>query len=59
LPPPSTTGAWRRLRRQNDRSLGVVEWPTVVVVDREGRVVGPVKKGKVAETLERLIEQTP
>lgn len=34
---------------------GVAEWPTLVVIDSQGRVVGPVSPDKLAATLTRLL----
>lgn len=37
-------------------SYGIVGWPTLIVIDQEGNVVGAVKKEKLAETITRLLE---
>jgi beta-lactamase regulating signal transducer with metallopeptidase domain/thiol-disulfide isomerase/thioredoxin len=38
------------------RRYGIAEWPTLIVVDPDGRVVGPVPHGKLAETIGRLLD---
>jgi len=35
---------------------GVAEWPTLIVVDQQGKVVGPVTKKTLAETIARLLD---
>lgn len=40
---------------QTSRSYSVTEWPTLVVVDQQGKVVGPVPKNKLTETIARLL----
>ena len=36
---------------------GIAEWPTLIVIDQKGRIVGPVHKNKLAETISRLLEE--
>ena len=36
---------------------GVAEWPTLIVVDQQGKVVGPVNKKMLAETITQLLEK--
>jgi thiol-disulfide isomerase/thioredoxin len=40
---------------QTSRLYSVAEWPTLIVVDQQGKVVGPVQKNKLAETIGRLL----
>ncbi len=35
---------------------GVAEWPTVVVIDQEGKIVGPVEKEDLADTIAALLK---
>jgi beta-lactamase regulating signal transducer with metallopeptidase domain/thiol-disulfide isomerase/thioredoxin len=41
---------------QTSRLYSVAEWPTLIVVDQQGNVVGPVHKKKLAETIGRLLD---
>ncbi|MCY2962544.1 MAG: redoxin family protein [Planctomycetota bacterium] len=41
---------------QTSERFGVVEWPTLIVVDRKGVVVGPVSRKNLAGTISRLLE---
>jgi len=34
---------------------GIAEWPTLIVIDQQGRIVGPVHKEKLAPTIGRLL----
>jgi beta-lactamase regulating signal transducer with metallopeptidase domain/thiol-disulfide isomerase/thioredoxin len=43
---------------KTSQRFGVAEWPTLIVVDRKGRVVGPVGKNKLAETISRSLEES-
>ena len=36
---------------------GVAEWPTLIVVDQQGKVAGSVLKKNLAETINRLLDQ--
>ena len=36
---------------------GVAEWPTLIVVDQQGKVVGPVNKKKLADTISQLLDK--
>ncbi|HWB07863.1 MAG TPA: TIGR03067 domain-containing protein [Pirellulales bacterium] len=40
---------------QTSRRYGVAEWPTLIVVDQQGQVVGPISKKKLADTISRLL----
>lgn len=40
---------------QTSRRYGVAEWPTLIVVDQQGQVVGPISKKRLAETISRLL----
>ncbi len=42
---------------QTSERYGVVEWPTLIVVDQQGRVVGPIPKKKLAETIAGLLDR--
>lgn len=44
---------------QTCERYGVAGWPTLIVVDQEGKVVGPVAKNKLADTIARLLERDP
>ena len=46
-----------RYTGQTSQRYAVAEWPTLIVIDQQGRVVGPVAKKKLAETLSRLLEK--
>jgi len=37
----------------------VVEWPTLIVIDPQGKVVGPVAKNKLADAIRRLLDEMP
>jgi len=41
---------------KTSRRYGVAEWSTLIVVDQQGKVVGPVQRTKLAETISRLLE---
>ena len=41
---------------QTSQRYGVVEWPTLIVVDQHGEVVGPVPKNKLAQTIAHLLD---
>ena len=36
---------------------GIAGWPTLIVIDQKGTIVGPVHKNKLAETISRLLEE--
>jgi thiol-disulfide isomerase/thioredoxin len=38
------------------QQYGVTQWPTLIIVDQQGNVVGAVSKQKLAETISRLLE---
>ncbi len=40
---------------QTSERYGVAAWPTLIVVDRQGQVVGPIPKRKLAETIAGLL----
>jgi thiol-disulfide isomerase/thioredoxin len=40
---------------QTSQRYGVAEWPTLIVVDQRGQVVGPIPKKKLAETIARML----
>jgi thiol-disulfide isomerase/thioredoxin len=42
---------------QTSERYGVAEWPTLIVVDQQGRVVGPIPKKKLAETIAGLLDR--
>ncbi len=42
---------------QTSRQFGVVEWPTLIVVDQQGRVVGSVSKKDLEKTISGLISR--
>jgi beta-lactamase regulating signal transducer with metallopeptidase domain/thiol-disulfide isomerase/thioredoxin len=42
---------------QTSRSYSVAEWPTLVVVDQQGKVVGPVYRKQLAETIAQLLDR--
>jgi thiol-disulfide isomerase/thioredoxin len=42
---------------KTSQAYSVTEWPTLIVIDQQGRVVGPVAKTKLAETITRLLER--
>jgi thiol-disulfide isomerase/thioredoxin len=42
---------------KTSQSYGVAEWPTLIIVDQQGNVVGPVQKNKLAATISRLLEK--
>jgi thiol-disulfide isomerase/thioredoxin len=44
---------------QTSQRYGVAEWPTLIVVNQKGHVVGPIPKKKLAETIARLLEVDP
>ena len=46
-----------RYTGQTSQRYGVAEWPTLIVIDQQGQVVGPVPKKKLVETLSRLLEK--
>lgn len=52
LPAPDETYSGKTSQR-----YGIAEWPTLVVVDQQGKIVGAVEKEKLAETIRRLVEQ--
>jgi thiol-disulfide isomerase/thioredoxin len=39
------------------KRFGIAAWPTLVVIDPQGKVVGAVEKEKLVETIERLLEK--
>ncbi|HEV8000466.1 MAG TPA: M56 family metallopeptidase, partial [Planctomycetaceae bacterium] len=36
---------------------GIAEWPTILVIDQAGRIVGPVKKDELADTINALLKR--
>jgi thiol-disulfide isomerase/thioredoxin len=42
---------------QTSRSYNIAEWPTLVVVDQQGKVVGPVHTNKLADTIAQLLDR--
>ncbi len=52
LPLPESTYSGRTSRR-----YGVAEWPTLIVVDQQGTVAGPVQAKRLAEMIERLLTE--
>jgi thiol-disulfide isomerase/thioredoxin len=40
---------------KTSQSYSVAEWPTLIVIDQHGNVVGPVAKNKLADTISRLL----
>lgn len=52
LPAPDETYSGKTSQRYR-----IAEWPTLVVVDQHGKIVGAVAKEKLAETIRRLLDQ--
>ncbi len=44
---------------KTSQSYGVAEWPTLIVVDQQGKVVGPVPKKRLTDTISRLLDEGP
>ncbi len=42
---------------KTSHGFGIAAWPTLVVIDQHGHVVGPTNKNQLAETLSRLLDQ--
>jgi len=42
---------------QTSRRYGVSQWPTLMVVDRDGAVAGPVQAKRLAEMIQRLLDE--
>lgn len=42
---------------KTSRRYGIVEWPTLIVIDQQGKIVGPIHKKKLAETIARLLDR--
>jgi thiol-disulfide isomerase/thioredoxin len=42
---------------KTSQAFRVTEWPTLIVIDQQGNVVGPVARTKLAETITRLLER--
>ncbi len=42
---------------ETSQNYSVGEWPTLIVIDQQGKVVGPVAKNKLAQTIGRLLSE--
>lgn len=40
---------------KTSQSYSVAEWPTLIVIDQQGKVVGPVSKNKLADIISQLL----
>jgi beta-lactamase regulating signal transducer with metallopeptidase domain/thiol-disulfide isomerase/thioredoxin len=41
---------------KTSQRYGIAEWPTLIVIDQQGKIVGPIHKKKLAETIARLLD---
>jgi hypothetical protein len=59
--PPFVTAIDRPIEGQTfvgktSEAYGVAQWPTLIVVDQNGAVVGPISKDKLAATISKLLD---
>jgi hypothetical protein len=47
----------RKFSGQTAELYGAVNMPTLIVIDQEGKVVGPVSENRLEETISRLLQK--
>jgi beta-lactamase regulating signal transducer with metallopeptidase domain/thiol-disulfide isomerase/thioredoxin len=47
----------KKFAGRTSEAYGISEWPTLIVIDQQGKVVGSVTKKNLADTIRRLLEE--